>query len=239
VLHRRQLPVISHCDAFVGREASDDAPGHCTHCAKDVHDLSRMTEDEVVRLIARTGGDLCVSYRVREGGAIELRSRRSRLAPVGLALALTGCAGHFGEPMDDAEDDERIEAAGLYDGCPMPDEPAMTPADAYAVDSTELDAARAAGPLDESITPGIASTPITSDGSSTTRVADHDSDATATVDEATASCVVTDRMRRMAEAERRFVRGKLGPLTDSMICANERVREAEARRQRRERRRSR
>lgn len=236
VLHRFQLPVISQCDAFVGREATDDAPGHCTHCAKDVHDLSRMTEDEVVALIARTGGDLCVSYRVREDGMIELRQRRPRLAPAVLTLALTGCAGHFGEPMDDAEDDEHIVARGLYDGCPMPDEPPMTPADKYAVDSTELDEALAAGHPDESITPGIAARPLWDDPSMPGRVTQSDPGATATGDEETASCVVTDRMRRMAEAERRFARGKLGPLTDSLICANERIREAEARRQRRQRR---
>lgn len=238
MLHRRQLPVISQCDAFVGREATDDAPGHCTHCAKDVHDLSRLTEDEVIALIARTGGDLCVSYRMRDDGTIELRQRRSRLAPVGLALALTGCAGHFGEPVGDAEDDEQIEV-GLYDGCPMPDEPAMTPADKYAVDSTELDEALAAGHPDESITPGIASRPIWDDPSTSGGAADRDADRTAAGEEEAASCVVTDRMRRMAEAERRFARGKLGPLTDSLICANERIRDAEARRQRRDRRRGR
>lgn len=234
MLHRRQLPVISACDEFVGREATDHAPAHCTHCAKDVHDLSRLTEDEVIALIARRGGDLCVSYRVRDDGSIELRSRRPRFAPVTLALALTGCAGHLGEAA--AENDERIEALGAGEGCPLPDAPVKDEADKYAVDPDALAAALAAGLADEPATPAVDPAPHADDPFAP-HVFDpmHPGDGTSTSDPPAPSCVVTDRMRRMAEAERRFVRGKLAPLTDARICANERIRKAEERHQRRKR----
>lgn len=117
-LHRRQLPIVSPCDGFEGREATDREPAFCTRCAKPVHDLSRLTEREVVGLLARhAGGELCLSYRTREDGAIVTRTPPpSRLAPVAIAASLAGCAGHLGDAEARARD--CVDADGYRIDCP-------------------------------------------------------------------------------------------------------------------------
>src|ERR1043165_9567421 len=97
-LNRRQLPIASPCQEFVGRQATATEPAFCTRCEKSVHDLTRMTEAQVITLLAKNlGGRVCVSYRARADGAIALRPTPSRLAPAAIAVSLAGCAGHVSE----------------------------------------------------------------------------------------------------------------------------------------------
>lgn len=241
MLHRRQLPVISPCDEFVGREATDTDDAFCTRCAKAVHDLSRLREDEVRALVARTGGDLCVSYRVRDDGTVELRPPRRPLAPVALALALAGCAGHVGDgdaPVwDDCED-----AGGYRVPCPPRAADGRTGipgGDAAAPEGTDDDDTSAERPADDPASPSApdriavtespwdAAEPLDDAPAEIPRVYDEVEPA--------ASCVVTERMRQRERRRRMFVRGKLGPMTDASICEQERWERERAQERRRRR----
>jgi len=124
---------------------------HCDHCAKNVHDLSAMTEAEAeLFLTATRGQDLCVSYALDGEGAIafraarsstggsfvpatQLRRRLSDAAPrpvaraavkTAMAGALAACAPH-GEPqvleMDAASESTGVEAA-IYDEPRIPEQ---------------------------------------------------------------------------------------------------------------------
>ncbi|HWB80361.1 MAG TPA: hypothetical protein VG755_35595 [Nannocystaceae bacterium] len=143
-LHRRQLPIVSPCDGFEGREATDREPAFCTRCAKPVHDLSRLTEREVVTLLARhVGGGLCLSYRTRDDGAIVTRAAPpSRLAPAVIAASLAGCAGHLGDAEARARD--CLDADGYRVDCPPQprlDQPVIPDAIADDRDDDEVPAA--------------------------------------------------------------------------------------------------
>jgi hypothetical protein len=240
MLHRRQLPVVSPCDEFVGREAIGNEPAYCTRCAKTVHDLSGMREREVIALLRKTiGQDVCISYRTREDGSIQLRPERRSLAPLGLALSLAGCAGHLDESAMDTGDCR--DAAGLEVPCPpsrfgdavVPELDEDTGAQTMPARGS-TDASEPAHPV------GVDADPLEShDGNErdTIAAADDDADPTGSVDpvleRATeeASCVVTDRMRRREQRRRMFMRGKMLPLTDELICEIE----AERRRERADR----
>src|SRR5688500_20377721 len=39
----------------------------CSHCAKDVNNISEMTRKEAARLVRKSGGRLCVRYRTDPG----------------------------------------------------------------------------------------------------------------------------------------------------------------------------
>lgn len=157
-LHRRQLPIVSPCDGFEGREATDREPAFCTRCAKPVHDLSRLTEREVVGLLARhVGGELCLSYRTHEDGAIVTRAAPpSRLAPAALAASLAGCAGHLGESDSHARD--CIDDDGYRVDCPPTprlDQPQIPDAIEEAGFAPEtIDVAVPAGPSPITVTGG-------------------------------------------------------------------------------------
>jgi hypothetical protein len=131
-IHRRQLPIASPCRSFEGRAATATSPAFCTRCDKPVHDLSRLTEREVVTLLARhreTG--LCVSYRARKDGAIAMRTPQPPIAPAALALSLAGCAAHLEEGAAATRSD-CIDGEGWRSDCP----PAPRLADAVIPDDT-------------------------------------------------------------------------------------------------------
>jgi len=106
-----KLPITGPCpidlDAIGFDRSSKSA--HCTHCAKSVHNLSRMTRGEAREFLREHAGErLCVSYGRDADGKIVFKqpepapapvvpiSRlRRRAAPaaagVGLAAALAAC----------------------------------------------------------------------------------------------------------------------------------------------------
>lgn len=137
-LHRRQLPIASPCERFEGTEATADRAAFCTRCDKHVHDLSRLTEPQVVDLLARNvGREVCVSYRTRPDGTIALRKPVSPMAPAAIALAMTGCAGHLATP--ELIPDDCVDAAGYHVECP----PGVRLDMAVIPDHTQLSAAPA------------------------------------------------------------------------------------------------
>jgi hypothetical protein len=56
-------PCTQAWDEMVG----NDKVRFCTHCAKDVNNLSAMTRKEAVRLVRKSGGSLCIRYVQRPG----------------------------------------------------------------------------------------------------------------------------------------------------------------------------
>ncbi len=83
---------------------------YCDHCRKDVHMLSAMTEREATVFLSRNEGkDICISYHRRRNGEVAFApepvvpvtqllrkrpKRRSRLAAVGVTVALAACTPH-------------------------------------------------------------------------------------------------------------------------------------------------
>jgi hypothetical protein len=139
-LHRRQLPIASPCERFEGTEASADRAAFCTRCDKHVHDLSRLSEPEVVNLLARhRDREICISYRARTDGTIALRKPAPRLAPAAMALSLAGCAGHLTEAESSASG--CVDAAGYQVECPPTSRLGMAviPDAATAIDPAQLE----------------------------------------------------------------------------------------------------
>jgi hypothetical protein len=77
--------------------ADDSGRRFCEHCQRHVHDLSRLRGDEVVDLICKNAGNLCVRYEQLPGGGAKtleyadrsgegLRTRRWLLAGVIVSL---------------------------------------------------------------------------------------------------------------------------------------------------------
>jgi hypothetical protein len=116
-LHRRQLPIASPCLGFEGHAATATAPAFCTRCDKPVHDLSRLSEPEVIGVLAQhVGRELCIAYRTRADGAVVTRATPSRLGPAALAASLSGCAGHLAEAQTQAQD--CVDVDGYHVACP-------------------------------------------------------------------------------------------------------------------------
>ncbi len=250
MLHGRQLPVLAHCDRFVGSEATAEREAYCTSCSKHVHDLSRMTEREVIRFLARhLDEDVCISYRMRPDGALELAPRPSLLAPAALALSLTGCAGHMGSV--GASEPGCVDAQGYEVACPPKQTlgVAVIPDSAYALDEDpvlpddDVEAPAGAEMLADAETPAV---PV--DVAPSELGPD---DAAPTPDDAVAAggrsyaderalaermCNPSDRAVRAIYRERSFRRGKYAPLTAADICVHEAVQREAERIERRERR---
>jgi hypothetical protein len=106
----RQIPITSPCP--IALDQSGVSPGdrqlHCSHCVKDVHLLSQMSEAEARKFMRdHDGENLCVSYNVRRDGRIAFRQeaqvvpmsrlfRAARQLPAAASLGglLAACAPH-------------------------------------------------------------------------------------------------------------------------------------------------
>jgi hypothetical protein len=69
-----QIRITSPCtvdwDAMIG----NDRVRFCQHCSLSVHDLSNVTRKKALRLIARSGGRLCIRYVALPNGSIATRT---------------------------------------------------------------------------------------------------------------------------------------------------------------------
>jgi hypothetical protein len=124
VVHRRQLPIVGHCEGFVPAPGAADEGGFCERCRKQVYDVSAMRESELRRfLAARAGMRVCLSYRTDERGRLRLRPEPHPLALGALALLLVACAGHVSEL--EAPGMVCRDADGFEVACPTWVEPEM------------------------------------------------------------------------------------------------------------------
>ncbi len=58
------IEVKSPCSESWEEMTGNDKVRFCSHCAKDVNDISEITRRETMRLVRRSGGNLCVRYKV-------------------------------------------------------------------------------------------------------------------------------------------------------------------------------
>ena len=69
-----RLPVIdvpAPCPADWNAMTGDDCRRFCAHCQRHVHDLSAMRSDDVVGLICRSAGNLCVQFERAPDGQVK------------------------------------------------------------------------------------------------------------------------------------------------------------------------
>lgn len=58
------VEVKTPCNENWNDMRGNDVVRFCSHCAKDVNNLSEMTRKQAMRLVAASGGNLCVRYRI-------------------------------------------------------------------------------------------------------------------------------------------------------------------------------
>lgn len=127
------LPITGPCPIDLDAIGFDRSgrTSHCTHCSKNVHQLSNMTREQARGFLRdNKGKTLCISYARDEQGRIRfrpepvapppvlvpvsrLRSRRSRaagmVAAIGMGVALAACAPHGeGPPTPDVTELEAV-----------------------------------------------------------------------------------------------------------------------------------
>lgn len=95
------IEVVSPCEQDWATMRGNDQVRFCDHCAKDVHNLSEMTRKKARKLVARSGGNLCVRYTRLPDGRIQTVkhafhqiTRRTGIAAgiLGTSLAASGAA---------------------------------------------------------------------------------------------------------------------------------------------------
>ncbi|HWT01956.1 MAG TPA: ankyrin repeat domain-containing protein [Pyrinomonadaceae bacterium] len=70
-----QMSVASPCSADWDEMTGNDQIRFCRHCSQHVHDLSKLTRKEAMRLVAASEGRLCVRYRKRPDGTLDTAER--------------------------------------------------------------------------------------------------------------------------------------------------------------------
>lgn len=140
----KHLPITSPCPIDLDAIGFDrtSRQSHCSHCDKNVHNLSRMTEREVRAFMKENAGvQLCVTYNRTPEGKVAFRPEPSaQLVPLqrlkrrpaaaaagfGLAMALAACAPHGASDeaggMSGAAIQEQV--GGGKTGAPIEDRPA-------------------------------------------------------------------------------------------------------------------
>lgn len=245
MLHSRQLQVASPCESFAGTPAQGERPAYCTNCSKHVHDLSRMSERELLSFVARhRDGDICISYEAREDGSVVTREKARALAPAALALSLAGCAGHMGGAAE--TNSECVDAQGYAIDCPptsrldlavIPggtDELPADPEELAALQEPSDDIDHSTRSLDASDAASWRAEPVVDD----TLVYDERGDATVMDPNGAPRCRVSKRaIRKILYPRRVFFMGKLARRSIAGLCEHELVRREAERLDRRDRRR--
>src|SRR5688500_3875006 len=88
---RVQNPCSENWDEMTGNERVR----FCSHCAKDVNNISEMTRKEAIRLVRRSGGSLCIRYLqqpetkapIFAGDPVQITRRRVPLMAAGVMTA--------------------------------------------------------------------------------------------------------------------------------------------------------
>lgn len=77
-----RITIPAPCDADWDSMVGNDQMRFCEHCSLHVTDLSAMTRQEAMRLIARSRGRLCVRFIQRPDGRILTRTVPEKLYPI-------------------------------------------------------------------------------------------------------------------------------------------------------------
>lgn len=65
------IQVETPCEQDWKTMRGNDAVRFCDHCAKDIHNLSKMTRKQARKLVAQSNGNLCIRYTRRPDGKIQ------------------------------------------------------------------------------------------------------------------------------------------------------------------------
>ena len=95
-----KVEVAKPCPANWREMKGTDQVRHCTHCAKNVYNLSNMSRQEAADLIERMEGKVCVRYYMRPDGGVmtkdcprPLRRKTRIVAVLTSLLSIVGLTG--------------------------------------------------------------------------------------------------------------------------------------------------
>lgn len=77
-----RIHVASPCSADWDEMVGNEQVRFCQHCSLQVHDLSKITRKEAMRLVAASQGRLCVRYRKRPDGTLDTAERAAPLTQI-------------------------------------------------------------------------------------------------------------------------------------------------------------
>ncbi len=126
----KKLPITGPCPIDLDAIGFDRSASrsHCSHCDKNVHNLSTMTERDARAFLREHAGEkLCVTYARTKDGVVQFKPERTpapaaQIVPLnrltrrpaaaaagfGLAVALAACTPH-GEDTPKVEDKTEVE----------------------------------------------------------------------------------------------------------------------------------
>ncbi|HKQ52973.1 MAG TPA: ankyrin repeat domain-containing protein [Pyrinomonadaceae bacterium] len=95
-----RIHVAAPCRADWDKMAGNEQVRFCLHCSKHVHDLSKITRNDARKLVAASGGSLCVRYQKRPDGTLktaehapqpltQIKRRLSRIAAGAFTASLS------------------------------------------------------------------------------------------------------------------------------------------------------
>ena len=89
-----KVQVTSPCSESWGEMAGNDVVRFCSHCAKNVNNLSAMTPRQASKLVRKSGGNLCITYKKQpETGLPIFAQKINRLAArSGIAAGVIGAS---------------------------------------------------------------------------------------------------------------------------------------------------
>ncbi|MBS1717982.1 MAG: hypothetical protein JSS72_09660 [Armatimonadetes bacterium] len=73
--------------------SGDERARHCKKCNHEVINLSAMTKEEAEAVLEERQGDLCVTYRSRDGRMLHQTKRKGLLALLATVLPLAAIVG--------------------------------------------------------------------------------------------------------------------------------------------------
>ncbi|HJU55956.1 MAG TPA: ankyrin repeat domain-containing protein [Pyrinomonadaceae bacterium] len=77
-----RIRVATPCSADWNEMMGNDQVRFCQHCSKHVHDLSKFTRKEAMKLVAASEGKLCVRYQKRPDGTLHTAERAAPLTQI-------------------------------------------------------------------------------------------------------------------------------------------------------------
>jgi len=92
-----KIHVAKACPADWRQMKGTDQVRHCTHCSRNVYNISEMSRQEAAELIQQTEGRMCVRYYSRPDGSIMTRDCGKPVGqPKNIVTTLCWCFGWLG-----------------------------------------------------------------------------------------------------------------------------------------------
>lgn len=117
-----RLDVKTPCEESWGEMSGNDEVRFCSHCSKNVHDLSSMTQARAEKLVKESNGQLCVRYAKDNSGKVitassrQTQIRRQATAAAGAltaSLMLSSFAYAQGQPVGATNKSDPVEKSAF------------------------------------------------------------------------------------------------------------------------------